>query len=142
MLTVTSGVDMLRQFRHDHLEPRLNGTHDLLICLRRDKRYRETLRSKPTSTTVQTLSTDNYGERCINVPNTMQVAISIRRTIVVNDDVHALDINATTEDIGGNEYTLFESLESSVTVDTLRGNNIRPLSKDNSEKTLHTDLLG
>ena len=72
----------------------------------------------------------------------MQVAISIRRTIVVNDDVHALDINATTEDIGGNEYTLFESLESSVTVDTLRGNNIRPLSKDNSEKTLHTDLLG
>ena len=71
----------------------------------------------------------------------MQVAISIRRTIVVNNDVHALDINATTEDIGGNEYTLFESLESSVTVDTLKSN-IRPLSKDDNEETLHTDLLG
>ena len=44
----------------------------------------------------------------------MEVTISIRRAVVVDDDVHTLDIDTTTEDVGGDQDALLERLEGSV----------------------------
>lgn len=48
----------------------------------------------------------------------MQVRVRIRGGIIVDDDVYSLDIDTTTEDIGGNKDTFFESLERGITSDT------------------------
>lgn len=48
----------------------------------------------------------------------MQVAVSVGRAIVVDYDVHTLHINPATEDICGDQDTLFECLERCVALDT------------------------
>ena len=48
----------------------------------------------------------------------MQVAICITRSIVVDDDIDSLDVNATAEDVSGDKDTLLEVLELRVTCDT------------------------
>ena len=55
----------------------------------------------------------------MTLPNTMQIAVSIRRTIVVDNDIDTLYINTTTENIGSDKNTLLECLESGVAVDTM-----------------------
>jgi hypothetical protein len=50
----------------------------------------------------------------------VKVRIGIRRSIIVHDDVHSLDIDTATEDIGGNEDSLFEGLEGGISTDTKR----------------------
>ena len=52
-----------------------------------------------------------------NAPDTVQVAVRIRRRVVVDDDVHALDIDTATEDIRRYQYTLLEVFEGLVAVD-------------------------
>ena len=44
----------------------------------------------------------------------MKVAVSVRRAVVVDDDVHTLDIDTATEDVGGDQDALLERLEGSV----------------------------
>ena len=53
------------------------------------------------------------------LPDTMQIAVSIRRTIVVDDDVHTLHIDTTAENVSSDEDTLLEGFESRIAVDTL-----------------------
>jgi hypothetical protein len=77
----------------------LNGSHDLLICLTGLERDGETLCSEATCTT-----------------NAMKVAVGIWRAVIVDHDIDPLNINATTEDVGCNKDTLFESLERSVAI--------------------------
>ena len=48
----------------------------------------------------------------------MQIRVGIRREIVVDRKVDALDINTTTEDVGGDADTLVELLELLVASDT------------------------
>ena len=48
----------------------------------------------------------------------MQVAVGITRAIVVDDNVYALDIDTTTEDIGRDQDTLLERLERGIARDT------------------------
>ena len=55
----------------------------------------------------------------IDIPDTVEVTISIGRTVVVDDDVHTLNVDTTTEDVRCDEDTLLECLESSVAVDTM-----------------------
>lgn len=50
----------------------------------------------------------------------MQVTISIRRTVIVDDNVNSFNINATTENISGNEDALLESFESRIAADSRR----------------------
>lgn len=57
----------------------------------------------------------------MDLPDTMEVGISVQRGIVVNDNVDTLHIDTTTENISGNKDTLFEGLESGVTFDTSGG---------------------
>lgn len=48
----------------------------------------------------------------------MQIAVSIRWAIVIDNDVHAFDIDTTAEDIRGNKDTLLERFECGVPGDT------------------------
>jgi hypothetical protein len=48
----------------------------------------------------------------------VKVSVSVGGSIVIDDDVHPLNVNAATEDIGGHENTLFESFERGVSADT------------------------
>lgn len=47
----------------------------------------------------------------------MQVAVSIRWAVVVNDDVNTLYVDTTTENICRNQNALLESLECGVSLD-------------------------
>ena len=49
-----------------------------------------------------------------HLPNTVKVAVSVGRAIVVDYDVDTFNINTTTEDICGDEDTLLKRLEGSV----------------------------
>lgn len=49
----------------------------------------------------------------------MEVRVGIARGVVVDDDVDALDVNATAEDVGCDKHTLLESLELLVPPDSL-----------------------
>lgn len=53
----------------------------------------------------------------LNSPHAVQVAVSISRRIVIDDDVDPFHVNATTEDISGNENTLLEGFEGGISVD-------------------------
>jgi hypothetical protein len=51
-------------------------------------------------------------------PDTMQVAVSVRGAVIVNDNVDAFHINASAEDIRGDKNTLLKRLERREAVDT------------------------
>ncbi len=53
-------------------------------------------------------------------PYTVEVAVGIWRTVVVDDNVYSLHINTTTENIRRNENTLLEGFESRVSGDAIR----------------------
>lgn len=53
-----------------------------------------------------------------HVPNTVQVAICITRSIVVDDNINPLDVDPTAKDVGGDKDTLLEVLELRITGDT------------------------
>lgn len=48
----------------------------------------------------------------------MKVRVGIGGSIIVDDDVHPLNVNTATEDISGHKDTLFESLKRGVAADT------------------------
>jgi hypothetical protein len=48
----------------------------------------------------------------------MQVAVGIRGTVIVDNDVNTFNVDTTAEDICRNQYPLLESLERSVAIDT------------------------
>ena len=54
------------------------------------------------------------------VPDTVEIAVCVRRTIVIDDDVDTLNIDTTTEDICRDENTLLEGFEGRVTVNAAR----------------------
>lgn len=49
----------------------------------------------------------------------MQVAISVTRSVVVDNDIDSFDIDATAEDVSGNKDTLLEILELRITGNTM-----------------------
>jgi hypothetical protein len=49
----------------------------------------------------------------------VKVTVSIRRTIIIHDDVDTFHVDPPTKDIGGDKYTLLERLEGSVALDTI-----------------------
>jgi len=56
----------------------------------------------------------------------VEVAVSIRRTIIIHDDVDSFHIDPPAKDIGSDEDTLFECLEGGVAIDTIdRDENIK-----------------
>jgi hypothetical protein len=49
----------------------------------------------------------------------MEVAVSIRRTIIIHNNVDSFHINPPTKDIGSDENTLLERLKGGVALDTI-----------------------
>jgi hypothetical protein len=88
--------------RKSNFESLLNRRQHLLVALGADKGDGETLGSKTTGTT-----------------NAVKVRVSIGWEIVVDGKVDTLDINTTTEDIGGHADSLVELLELLVALDTI-----------------------
>ena len=110
---------MVRQLRYSNLKPRLDRGHNLLVALGGHIRDGETLRTKTAGTTEQNIQNHHTSTERADLPDTMQVAVCVRRAVVVDDDVHTLDINTTAEDISGDEDTLLECLERCVPRNTM-----------------------
>lgn len=53
------------------------------------------------------------------VPNTVEVRVSIRGTIIIHNDVDTFYINPSTENIGSDKNTLLERLEGGVALDSI-----------------------
>ena len=51
-LTIAGGIDVIGKLGYSYLEPRLDGSHHLLVTLGGDERDRQTLGSETTSTTM------------------------------------------------------------------------------------------
>lgn len=98
---VRTSLDSLWQLRNGHLEPALNLLQHLCILIAANKHDGQTLGTKTTSPT-----------------NSVQVAISIARSVVRDGNVDTLDIDTTTKDVSGNENTLLKVLELLVALDT------------------------
>lgn len=49
----------------------------------------------------------------------MQVAVSIRRAVIIDDNVDAFDIDSTAKNISGDQNTLFKGFERRVTTDSV-----------------------
>jgi hypothetical protein len=54
------------------------------------------------------------------IPHSVKITVCIGRTIVIDNDVDTLNINTTSEDIGGNQNTLFECFEGGVSADPVK----------------------
>ena len=93
---------MVGKLRYGDLEAGLDSRHHLLVALRGDKGDRKTLGTETTSTA-----------------DTVQVRVGVGRQVVVDGQVDTLDINTTTEDIGGDTDTLVELLELFVALDAV-----------------------
>lgn len=55
-----------------------------------------------------------------NVPNAMQVAVGIRRRIIVYNDIDPLNVDTTAEDISCDQNSLLKRLERGVTFDSIK----------------------
>jgi hypothetical protein len=113
---------VFREFRHSDLEACLDGSHHLLVTLRRLECDRETLRTKTASTTrMRKHSSIEFMVHIgsVDAPNAMQVTVRIRRAIVVDDDVHTLNINTTTENVCRDKNALLKCLERRVSGDSM-----------------------
>ena len=67
-----------------------------------------------------------HGRRYRDVPDTMEIAVSVRRAIVIHDDIDALNINTAPKDVRSDQDTGFEQLESLVTFDSTTGSLLDP----------------
>jgi hypothetical protein len=101
LLFEQKGRDLRGNIRKSNLESLLDLLEDLLVILVADEGDRKTLGTETTSTT-----------------DTVQVGVSISGKIVVDSQVDTLDIDTTTEDVGGDTDTLVELLELLVAFDT------------------------
>lgn len=104
---------MLRQLGHRHLEPRLDGRHHLGVAFRRHKRDRQTFGPKAARTPDSSVS-QHYDKDKPYSPHTMQIAVGIRRRVVVDHNVDTFHVDATTEDVRRDEDALLKGLEGGV----------------------------
>jgi hypothetical protein len=52
-----------------------------------------------------------------DIPNVMQVAVCIARGVVIDNDIHLLNVDTATEDVSGDEDALLKVLELGVAGD-------------------------
>ena len=112
---------MVRELSYGDLETRLDSSENFLIGIVGNKCYGQALCAKSASTTMEDFSHSVMGEDGRFLPYTMQITVCITGRIVVDDNIHAFNVDAATKNIGGNENTLFKVLELLVAVDTAQG---------------------
>lgn len=101
-LTVGGAVNGGGQFADLDLKALLDVFQDLLVFVTAHERDCESLGAESASTT-----------------HTMQVRVRVVRHVVVEDDVDLLNVNATGEDVGGDEEAELELLEGFVDLDPI-----------------------
>ena len=92
----------VKDLRKGNFESLFNFLEDPLVLFVADKRNGQTLGTETTGTT-----------------DTVEVAVGIGGQVVVDGQVDTLNVNTTTEDVGGDTDTLLELLELLVALDTL-----------------------
>lgn len=90
-----------KHLRKSDLEPLLNRLQHLLVGIVAHKGDGKTLGTETARTT-----------------DTVEVGVSVRRQIVVDGQVDALNVDTTTEDVGGDTDALVELLELLVATNT------------------------
>ena len=68
----------------------------------------------------------------------MQITVCIRRTVIIDDDVHSLHINTTTKNISSDQNAFLESFEGGVSADAIDERNLRGSS---SKKKMHAPFF-
>ena len=94
---VRGGINLIRKFRNVHLETALDLVQNLLIRLTRNERNGKSLSTETAST-----------------PHTMQELIRVIREVIVDDNVHSLNVNTTSKQVGGNKNASVKLLEGLV----------------------------
>ena len=123
-LNVGGEIDLVGQLRDVHLEPLLDLIQRLGIRLVTDEGNGQAFGSKPMKFTVNfesALCSTNVTIEINNQPaspgNSVQVCVGVLRHVVVEDNVDALDVHATAEEVGGNKNPLLEILELLIPVE-------------------------
>lgn len=100
----------------------MDGVHHLLVTLRRHKGDGQTFGTETAGTTGVIVRKGRVGLfRSNNLPDAVKVRVSVGGSVVVDDDVHPLNVNTATEDISGHKDTFFEGLKRGVSTDTKWG---------------------
>merc|ERR1712154_757677 len=99
---VGGDVDGLRELRDRDLETRLHVLENLGILVSRGERDRKALGAETASTA-----------------NTVEVSVGRVGHVIVDDDVDALDVDASAPDVGGDQDAVLEILERLVHLDAL-----------------------
>jgi hypothetical protein len=110
---------MLRQLGDSNLEPGLNLLHDFLIGVRGNEGNGKTLGTEATSTAKRVMSRRATSQVIMHLPNTVEVAVGVGRAVIVDDNVDAFDIDATTKDISRDQDALLKGFEGCVPLDTV-----------------------
>lgn len=78
--------------------------------------------------------TQSFRPEATGTTDTVEIGIGVGRKVVINGEVDALNVNATTEDIGGNANPLVEFFELFVTFDTVKISGVQ-------RKTMQVSIL-
>jgi hypothetical protein len=70
----------------------------------------------------------------------VQITISVRRAVIIDDDVHSLNINTTAEDISSDQNTFLKCFEGGVSADSIE-ETILDIILQNTKKTLHAPFF-
>jgi hypothetical protein len=101
VLDVTAHFDLIRQSTNRNFEPILNLLQDLVVFV------------VTTETDSQTFGTESTGSS-----NSVQVGIRVFWHVVVENDVHSLDIDTSSEEIGGDQDSSLEVFEQRVSFES------------------------
>ena len=101
LVHIGARVDGRGQFFNLNLKSLLCLVQNLLVLFRADESDGETLSSKSSRS-----------------PNSVEVGVRVFGHVVIKHDIDLLNVDSSTEDLGGHQDTVFESLESLVDFDS------------------------
>lgn len=124
VLTVGGDVDVGGHLGDVHIEPILHRVQHLRIVLVAHKGDRQT-----------------FGAEATGTSHAMQVGVAILGHVVIEDDVYALNVHATSKQVGGHQDALLEVLELLI---ALQPTNRKTSSRRDqvSDKSAHTHHEG
>lgn len=102
LLDVTAHVDLVRQLRYVDVETLLHVVQHLRVLFLGHERDRQALRTETTGTR-----------------HTMQVSVAALGHVVVEHNIHTLDVHAAAEQVGGDQDALGEVFELLVSLQAI-----------------------
>jgi len=121
-LSSSAGISVMATSNLDWILSRIS----ISVALETKVRARPLVPKRPARLSWKKLKLMARMWRKRHAPNTMQVAICVPRSVVVDDDIDSLNVNTTAEDVGGDKYTLLEILELRITGDATTNLDERP----------------